>query len=482
MPLERFECPGGMQFQTAEPKILSMARHDLAIIGAGPGGYVAAIRAAQLGLKAVCIERDVIGGVCLNWGCIPSKALIRNAEVLNLVNDAESYGISTGKVEADYSVALERSRRVVNRLTKGVASLFKKYGVEHMVGEAKFIDAHTLSVGGERVEAEHIIVATGSRPRLVPGIDVDGDTVLTYRDAIVKDTAPSNAVIIGAGPIGVEFAYVYNAYGAKVTVVEALDRVLPKEDAEISTALARSLRKQGISFFLDSNVNRVERVESGVIVHIATPDDEDMCVPADRVLVSTGIVPNTEGLDLERAGVETVNGFIKVDEHLSANGDGVYAVGDVIGTMPLAHVAQAQGVYVAERLAGGEPFPLDYRSVPRATYCNPQVASMGLSEQEAIDAGYEVKIGKFPFIANGKALAVDDYEGFAKMVVDAKSGEILGAHLVGHEVTELLGELSLARLLEGTHLEVGAVINAHPTLSEAVKEAALAADARAVHV
>jgi dihydrolipoamide dehydrogenase len=459
-----------------------MAKYDLAVVGGGPGGYVAAIRAAQLGLQTVCIEREALGGVCLNWGCIPSKSLIRNAEVLSLVKDAESYGISTGAVEADFEVAFDRSRRVVNRLTKGVAALFKKYGVTHVAGQGKLIDEHTIAVADDRIEAENVIIATGARPRMIPGIEVDGETVVTYREAIMQTTAPTNAVIIGGGAIGLELGYVYNAYGAKVTVVEALPHILPKEDEEVSIAMARALRKQGIEVYVDSKVTKVETVDGGVTVHIATPDDEDMCVPADRVLVSVGIVANTEELGLENAGVELENGFIKVDEHMRANGKSVFAIGDVTGMLPLAHVAQAQAVYVVERLAGEEAFPIDYASVPRATYCNPQVASMGLSEQEARDQGREIKIGRFPFLANGKALALDDYDGFAKVIVDAASGEIIGAHLIGHEVTELLGELSLTRLLEGTNIEVGAVINAHPTLSEAVKEAALAADGRAVHI
>jgi dihydrolipoamide dehydrogenase len=459
-----------------------MATYDLAIIGAGPGGYVAAIRAGQLGMKTVCIEREAIGGVCLNWGCIPSKSLIRNAEVLNLVNDAETYGISTGAIEADYAVAHQRSRKVVDRLTKGIAALFKKHGVEYLTGQAQLLDARTIAVGDARIEANNIIVATGARPRPVPGIEIDGETVVTYREAILQDTSPSEVVIVGGGSIGLEFGFIYNAYGAKVTIVEALPRILPKEDEEVSAALARALRRQGIGVFADSTVKQVEKTDNGVIVHVATPDDDDMCVPADRVLVSIGILANTEDLGLENAGVELDHGFIKVDEHLSANGDGVYAVGDVTGMLPLAHVAQAQAVYVVERLAGEEPYPIDYMAVPRATYCTPQVASMGLSEQEAIDQGRNVKVGKFPFLANGKALSLGDYQGFAKVVVDSETGEILGAHLVGPDVTELLGELSLTRLLEGTNLEVGAVINAHPTLSEAIKEAALAADGKAIHI
>ena len=460
---------------------MPLSKH-IVIVGAGPGGYVAAIRAGQLGMKTAIVERAEVGGVCLNWGCIPSKTLIHNAQVLNTVKSAESYGISTGAIEADYGVAVERSRKVADRLTKGVAALFKKNGVDYVTGQARLLDAKTVAVGDERFEATNVIVATGARPRPVPGIEVDGETVVTYREAILQDTAPSDAVIIGGGAIGLEFGFIYNAYGAKVTVVEALPRILPKEDEEVSAALARSLRRRGIDVFTDSTVTRVEPQHSGVMVHVATPDDDDMCIPADRVLVSIGILPNTEDLGLENAGVELENGFIKVDEHLSANGDGVYAVGDVTGALPLAHVAQAQAVYVVERIAGEEVQPLDYLAMPRATYCSPQVASMGLSEQEAIDQGKEIKVGKFPFLANGKALAMDDYEGFAKVVVDAHTGELLGAHLIGHEVTELLGELSLTRLLEGTNLDVGAVVNAHPTLSEAVKEAALAAEGRAIHI
>ena len=459
-----------------------MANYDLAIIGAGPGGYVAAIRAGQLGMKTVCIEREALGGVCLNWGCIPSKSLIHNAEVLNTVKSAEEYGITTGPVEANYGTAFERSRKVVDRLTRGVAGLLKKNDVEYVTGQARLIDGHTIAVGDGRIEAKNVIIATGARPRPIPGIEVDGETVVTYREAILQDTAPANAVIIGGGAIGVEFGFVYHAYGAKVSVIEEMPQILPKEDEEVSAVLARSLRRRGIEVFPDSKVTQVEPLSEGVMVHVETPDDSDLCVPADRVLVSIGIMPNTEELGLEHAGVELENGYVKVDGDMRANSDGVYAIGDVTGTLPLAHVAQAQAVHVVERLAGKEVYPLDYRSMPRATYCSPQIASMGLSEREAVDQGYNVKIGKFPFAANGKALSLGAYEGFAKVVVEADSGEVLGAHLVGHEVTELLGELSLTRLMEGTSVEVGAVVNAHPTLSEAVKEAALAADGQAIHI
>ncbi|MEX2431691.1 MAG: dihydrolipoyl dehydrogenase [Dehalococcoidia bacterium] len=459
-----------------------MASYDLAVIGSGPGGYVAAIRAAQLGMKTACIEREAVGGVCLNWGCIPSKSLIRNAEVLHLVNTAAAYGITTGTVKADYTVALERSRKVVDRLTRGVGSLFRKNKVDLIKGEAKLTGPHSVSVNGDTIEAKNIIVATGSRPRLLPGITVDGQTVVTYREAIVQDTAPAEAVIIGGGAIGVEFAYVYNAYGAKVTVVEFEPRILPKEDEEVSAALTKALGKQGITFLTGSKVTGVKTAKKGgATVSVETPDGE-VSLSADRVLVAVGIMANTEGIGAESAGIELDRGFIKVDGELRANGDGVYAIGDVIGTMPLAHVAQNQGVYVVESIAGEETYPLDYLAMPRAVYCNPQVASLGLSEQEARTQGYEVKVGKFPFIANGKALALDDYDGFAKVVVDARTGELLGAHIIGHEVTEMLGELSLTRLLEGTNIEIGAVVHAHPTISETVKEAALAAEGRAVHM
>ncbi|MEX2598427.1 MAG: dihydrolipoyl dehydrogenase [Dehalococcoidia bacterium] len=458
-----------------------MATYDLAIIGAGPGGYVAAIRAGQLGMKVACIERDVIGGVCLNWGCIPSKSLIRNAEVLNLVNDAGTYGIKTGAVKADYSVALQRSRKVVDRLTKGVGSLFRKNKVEFITGEAKLTGPNSIAVNGDSIEAKNIIIATGSRPRMLPGIEVDGKTVVTYREAILQDTAPSEAVIIGGGAIGVEFAYVYNAYGAKVTVVEFEPRILPKEDAEISTALTKALTKQGIKILTGAKVTEVKTSGKGATVKVDGPDGE-VSLPADRVLVAVGISANTEGLGLEEAGVELDRGFVKVDGELRANDNGMYAIGDVMGVMPLAHVAQGQAVHVVERIAGEETYPLDYLAMPRAVYCNPQVASMGLTEQEAQEQGHEVKVGKFPLIANGKALALDDNEGFVKVIVDARTGELLGAHLIGHEVTEMLGELSLTRLLEGTNVEIGAVINAHPTISEAIKEAALAAEGKAVHI
>ena len=458
-----------------------MADYDVAVIGSGPGGYAAAIRAAQLGLKTVCIEREALGGVCLNWGCIPSKALLHNAEVLNTVNNASAFGIAVEGVNADYAAGVARSRKVVDRLTKGIAALFRKNEVDYIEGQASILGPHVIEVDGKRIEADHLIIATGAVPATLNGSAVDGEVVLTYREAIIDDRVPERVVIIGGGPIGVEFGYVYNAYGSAVTIVEGMPRILPQEDEEVSQALARALTKLGMKVLAGSTVTKVTVGGAIAEVEVDTPDGK-LSLSADRVLVAVGIRPNTGGLGAENAGATLDRGFVQVDDNLSANGGSLYAIGDVNGRLPLAHVAQAEGVFVAERIAGLDPQPLDYLAMPRAAYCSPQVASMGLTEAEARDQGYEVKIGKFPFLANGKSLATGHSEGFAKIVADASTGELLGAHLIGHEVTELLGELSLTRLLDGTDIELGRVVNAHPSMSEAVKEAALAAEGHAVHI
>ncbi|MBM3939481.1 MAG: dihydrolipoyl dehydrogenase [SAR202 cluster bacterium] len=458
-----------------------MATYDLTVVGAGPGGYVAAIRAGQLGMKAAIVEREFIGGVCLNIGCIPSKALIRNAEVLSLVNNAGDYGIAVDGVKADYGQAVSRSRSIVDRLTKGVGSLLRRSKVDIINGTATFVGPHTLSVADQHIESRNIIVATGARPRSLPGFDIDGELVMSYREAIVSTKVPGEVVVIGGGAIGVEFAYVYNAYGAKVTIVEYEKSLLPKEDEEVTKLLTRALQKQGIAVMAGTKVVGMKRDGKTATVEVETPDGK-RGLRADRVLMAVGIQPNTEGLGIEKAGGTLDRGFIKVDRELKINNDGVYAIGDVTGIMPLAHVASAQGVYVVEKLAGEQVARLDYDAMPRATYCNPQVASIGITEQEAKAKGLDVKIGKFPFVANGKALAVNDRDGLAKVIVDASTGELLGAHFIGHEVTEMLGEFSLARVMEGTSFEIGSVVNAHPTISEAIKEAVLAAEGRAVNI
>ena len=452
-----------------------MADYDVAVIGSGPGGYPAAVRAAQLGLSVVCIERESLGGVCLNWGCIPSKALLRNAEVLRTIRGAEEYGIEVSGVKADYALGVARSRKVVDRLIKGVASLFRRDGVAYIEGNATIAGPRAVSVNGDRIECSSMIIATGARPALPPPFtSVDGEVVMTYREAIVDERAPKRAVVIGGGATGVEFAYLYNAYGAEVTLVESLPRILPREDEEIVRALSRSLEGQGMRLLTGASVTAIA-VEGGVARVTVASEGGSVDLEADRVLVAAGIAPNTEGLGAESAGCTMERGFVQVDDSLRANGENVYAVGDVNGRLPLAHVAQAEGVYAAEHIGGLRPPALDYAGMPRATYCNPQVASIGLTDEQAREQGYAVRVGRFPFLANGKALAVGHREGFAKIVVDSSTGELLGAHLIGHEVTELLGELSMTRLLDGTDIEIGRLVNVHPSMSEAVKEAALAA-------
>lgn len=451
-----------------------MTDYDVAVIGSGPGGYPAAIRAAQLGLSTVCIEREFLGGICLNLGCIPSKALIRNAEVLSTIRNASEYGIEVSGVTANYAVGVARSRKVVERLTKGVASLFRRDGVAYVEGNATITGPRELSVDGERIGCRNIIIATGARPALPPPLAADGEVVVTYREVIVDEQVPGRVVIVGGGATGIEFAYLYNVYGAQVTLVEFLPRILPKEDEEISHALSRALGSQGIRLLTGASVTAVAVQDGTARVTIAAAD-ETLELEADRVLVAAGITPNTDGLGVESAGGTLERGFIRVDDRLRVNSENVYAVGDVNGRLPLAHVAHAEGVYAAEQIGGLDPPALDYPGMPRATYCNPQVASIGLTESEAREQGYPVKVGKFPFLANGKALAVGHREGFAKIVADSSTGELLGAHLIGHEVTELLGELSMARLLDGTDVEIGRLVNVHPSMSEAVKEAALAA-------
>ena len=451
-----------------------MTDYDVAVIGSGPGGYPAAVRAAQLGLSAVCIEREFLGGICLNLGCIPSKALIRNAEVLSTVRNASEYGIEVSGVTANYAVGVARSRKVVERLTKGVASLFRRDGVAYVEGNATITGPREVSVDGERIGCRSMIIATGARPALPPPLIADGEVVVTYREVIVGEQVPGRVVIVGGGATGIEFAYLYNVYGAQVTLVEFLPRILPKEDEEISQALSRALGSQGIRLLTGASVTAVAVQDGTARVTIAAAD-ETLELEADRVLVAAGITPNTDGLGVENAGGTLERGFIRVDDRLRVNGANVYAVGDVNGRLPLAHVAHAEGVYAAEQIGGLNPPALDYPGMPRATYCNPQVASIGLTESEAREQGYAIKVGKFPFLANGKALAVGHREGFAKIVADSSTGELLGAHLIGHEVTELLGELSMARLLDGTDAEIGRLVNVHPSMSEAVKEAALAA-------
>jgi dihydrolipoamide dehydrogenase len=459
------------------------AEYDVVVVGAGPGGYVAAIRAGQLGLKTAVVEADEVGGVCLNWGCIPSKSLLRNAEVLSLFKRASEFGISYDNLSYDFGAAISRSRTVVRRLTNGVKSLLKKNKVDLINGFARLEDANTIAVDGDArtITAKNIIVATGTRPRPVPGLEIDGDVVISSREALELPEAPSPVVIVGGGATGVEFAYLYRAYDAEVTVVEMLPHLLPSEDEEISRQLERSFSRQGIKALTGSRVTDVRRTSDGVSLSVETPDGS-ASLDCRRVLVAAGVQGNTDGIGLEDVGVEVERSFISVDDTMRTSVPNIYAIGDVTGRMLLAHVAMAQGVLAVEGIAGIRSPALDYKKMPRATYCNPQVTSFGYTEKEAGEMERSVKIGKFPFQANGKALALGESEGMVKLVVDADTDEIIGAHMIGPEVTEALPEIAITGMLEGSVNELGLLVHSHPTLSEAVKEAALAANGEAIHI
>ena len=460
-----------------------MSEYDVAVIGAGPGGYVAAIRCAQLGFKTAVIEKENLGGVCLNWGCIPSKALLKNAEILSYISRSEEFGFYFDNFRTDYKVAFDRSRKVVDRNTRGVSYLLRKNNIDHIEGSATLAGNGTIQISSSNdvIKAGNIIIATGSSPRTIPALPVDGDKVLTSKDAILASGLPKSIVIVGGGAIGVEFAYLYRMYGVEVTVVELLPNLVPNEDVEISQILERSFSKHGINVITGAGVTGLEI--NGETCSVALDrQGEQIEINAEKVLVAIGIQPNTSDLGLDDVGVATDRGFIQVDRYMATNVPGISAIGDVTGKMPLAHVASAQAVAVAEHLSGLDIQDIDYTYIPRATYCQPQVASFGLTEQEAVDQGFDVKIGKFNMLANGKSLAMGHTEGMVKLVVDARYGEILGGHMIGPEVTELLGELALTKLLEGTTLELGWAVHPHPTISETLKEAALSVQGNAVHM
>ena len=460
-----------------------MADYDVVVIGSGPGGYVAAIRASQLGLKTAIVERAEVGGVCLNWGCIPSKALIRNAEVLNLFRHPDEFGISIDNLQYDFGKAIDRSRQVVQKLTSGVGFLLKKNKVEQFEGHGRLKDANTVVVdeGDQTLTTANVIIASGARFRELPSLPIDGHVVMTSRQALELREMPPRVVIVGAGATGVEFAYIYRSYGAEVAVVELLPRLVPLEDEDVSWQLERSFARQGIKTLTGSLVEGVE-IDDGVAKVTVSKDSERSVIECDRVLVAVGAQGNIDGIGLEDVGVETEHSFIVINERMETNAAGVYAIGDVTGKLLLAHVASAQGVTAVESIAGQDPPPLDYDYMPRAIYCKPQIGSLGLTENQARERGLNVKTGKFPAIASGKALAQGETEGMIKLVVDAEIGDLVGAHMIGPEVTEMLGELGLARLLESTTNELGWLVHPHPTISEMVKEAALATRGEAIHI
>jgi len=457
--------------------------YDVVLIGAGPGGYVAAIRAGQLGLKTAVIEKEALGGVCLNWGCVPSKSLLKNAEVVSYFKRADEFGLKMDNFSADYSVAIDRSRKVVDRNTKGVAFLLDKNKVDHIQGTGKIVGAGKVEVSpdGSVIEAKNIIVSTGARPRSIQSLPIDGDKIITSRESIVLSDLPKSIVIVGGGAIGVEFAYIYKTYGVDVTIVEMLPRLVPNEDEDVSTQLERAFKRARIEVMTGVGVTGADTSGPGVKVAV-DKDGATQVLECDKILVAIGVQPNVENIGLETVGIATDRTGITVDDHMATNVPGIYAIGDVNGKMPLAHVASAQAAVAVEHIAGLDTQPLDYTYMPRATYCQPQIASFGLTEAQAREQGRDINIGTFNVQANGKAAAMGENFGLVKLVVDAKYGEILGGHMIGPEVTELLGELSMTRILEGTVLELGWAVHSHPSLSEMLKEAALSAQGRTIHM
>lgn len=456
---------------------MSRAEYDVVVVGGGPGGYVAAIRASQLGLKTGLVERESLGGICLNWGCIPTKALLRSAEVARVVTTGgREYGFKVDNVELDFGAAIKRSRRVSSRLVKGVGALMKGNQVDVIMGQARLTSSTEVEValadgGTQTLKAGSIVLAAGARARAIPGIEVDGERVLTYRHALAREELPASAIVIGAGPIGLEFATVWRSYGADVRVVEMMDQALPSEDADAAAELSRHLRRLKIRVMTSTRVLGVARTETGVSVSVSGPKGEEE-LEADVALVAIGVRPNSEDLGLEAAGVEADRGWVTVDDRMRTSVPNIYAIGDLNGRMPLAHVASAQGILAAEMIAGLDPEPFDVNLIPRGTYTSPQVASFGLREADARAQGLDVAVGTFPFLPNGKALALGENVGFVKIVSDATTREILGAVIVGPEATELLPELVLAAKAELTPDEIAHTVHAHPTLSEAVMEAA----------
>ncbi len=460
-------------------------QYNVVVLGAGPGGYVAAIRAAQLGLKTAVIEKEYWGGVCLNIGCIPSKALLKNAELAHtLKHRGKEFGFSFDNLTIDYEVAFQRSRQVSDRLVKGVGFLMKKNKIDTIEGTGTLTNANTIKVklneGGEQeVTADNIIIATGARPRLLPGIELDGQKVITYVEAITSDTLPQKAVIVGGGAIGVEFAYVWANYGVDVTIIEMLPRILPNEEPEVSSVIEKAYKKLKVNLKTDTTVDKFDTSGDGVKLTLSDGSTLD----CDQVMIAINFIPNTEEIGLEEVGVKlTERGAIDIDSSMRTSVPNIYAIGDVATEYKLAHIASAMGIVAAETIAGHPTVTLDYRMMPRATYCVPQVASFGYTEAQAKEAGYEVNVGQFPFQPNGKALGLGERDGFVKIIADARYGEILGAHLVGPDVTELLPELTLAHNAELTAEEIARNVHAHPTLSEVLMEAAHGVEGQAIHM
>jgi len=461
---------------------------DVVVIGAGPAGYVAAIRAAQLKQKVAIVDKQWLGGVCLNVGCIPSKSLLKNAEVAHTLRErGKDFGFSFDNLKLDYGVAVKRSRQNSDRLTKGVGFLMRKNNIAVFMGEAKFQAKDTITVTDKdgkatELKAKNIILATGATAAVPGAWKVDGEKVVTYLEAILQEKLPKNVIVIGSGAIGVEFSTVWSSYGVDVTIVEMLPRLVPLEDEEVSKELKKEFEKRGIKCLVGNKVESVEATKTGVKVKVSA-EGKETTLEADQALVAIGFRPHSKGFGLEEVGVKlNERGMVEINEKMQTSVPNIYAIGDVTGKLMLAHVGSAMGIIAAENIAGAETITLDYEMMPRATYCQPQVASFGLTEAQAKERGYSIKIGRFPFQANGKALGLGDYAGWVKIVVDEKYGEILGAHMIGPEVTELLPELTLAHLMELTPHEIARNVHAHPSLSEVLMEAAHGAEGSPIHI
>lgn len=463
-----------------------MAAYDLIVIGSGPGGYVAAIRAAQLGMKVAVVERESLGGICLNWGCIPTKALLKSAQVYEYISHAQDYGVTVDGFKPDFSKMVSRSRATADKMSKGINFLFRKNKIEVLEGEGKLTKSKKVAVTHdgktEEYEAKHIIVATGARSRELPNMPMDGKKVFGYRKAMVMEQQPKSMIIVGAGAIGCEFAYFYNTIGTNVTLVEYMDRIVPVEDEEVSKELAKIYKKQGIEVMAGTAVEQIDTSGEGVKATIKDKKGNSKTIEADVLLSAAGITPNTENIGLEALGIKTDKGRVVVDDYYRTNVPGVYAIGDILQGPALAHVASAEGIICVEKIAGMQPEPMDYNNIPGCTYCWPEIASVGYTEKAAKEAGYEIKVGKFPFSASGKASAAGANQGFVKVIFDAKYGEWLGAHMIGANVTEMIAEVVAARKLETTGHEIIKSVHPHPTMSEAVMEATAAAYGEVIHL
>lgn len=463
-----------------------LMNYDIIVIGSGPGGYVAAIRASQLGFKTAIVERESLGGICLNWGCIPTKALLKSAQVFEYLNHAEEYGIKVNGGEADFGAIIKRSRSVADGMSKGIQFLMKKNKIDVILGAAKIKKGSKVEVKDadgkvKEYTAKHTVLATGARSRELPNLKQDGKKIIGYRQAMSLDQQPQSLVVVGSGAIGVEFAYFYSALGTKVTLVEYLDRIVPVEDEEVSKQLERSLKKAGINVLTGAEVQAVDSSGKLNKVQVKTAKGTET-IEAETVLSAVGITPNIEDLGLEEVGVKTDKGHVVVDDFYKTNIDGVYAIGDIVKGQALAHVASAEGITCIEKIKGLDVAPIDYNNIPGCTYCAPEIASVGYTEKAAKEAGYEIKVGKFPFSASGKASAAGTKDGFVKVIFDAKYGEFLGAHMIGANVTEMIAEVVVARKLETTGHEIIKSVHPHPTMSEAIMEAAADAYGEVIHL